>query len=175
MFRIIVPCSMKLEGDVRVDAHGEVVVEHVEGKLLVSLGHLIDAEVMRNVCHAQSPSIEINLKNERIKNNHQLNQLHNLTVVAFAMSMSTFLRGLSRYFPPQLRDRERSLPVPRGMIPIAGRGLPKSMESITERIQPTVPSPPHAENHTKTISRNFIKLLVEFLPIILKFSVRRCS
>ena len=63
---------------------------------------------------------------------------------AFAISKRTFRKGLSLYFPPQLRDRERSLPVPNGIIPMAGRPLGNVMESITERTQPTVPSPPQA-------------------------------
>ena len=65
---------------------------------------------------------------------------------ALAISSNTFLKGLSRYLPPQLRDRERSLPVPKGIMPIAGI-LPfgKLMESITDNIQPTVPSPPQAK------------------------------
>ena len=69
-----------------------------------------------------------------------------LTKSAWAISMRTLRKGLSRYLPPQLRDRERSLPVPSGMMPIAG-DLPegKLMESITDRIQPTVPSPPQAD------------------------------
>ena len=77
------------------------------------------------------------------------------------MSRRTFRNGLSRYFPPQLRERARSLPVPSGMMPMAGRGLGRSRASITDRIQPTVPSPPHAgseegsTNHnTNTITHN---------------------
>ena len=70
-----------------------------------------------------------------------------LTTSALAMSMRTLRKGLSRYLPPQLSDRERSLPVPRGMMPMAG-GVPegKLIESMTDKIQPTVPSPPHAAN-----------------------------
>ena len=67
---------------------------------------------------------------------------------AFAMSIKTFRSGLSRYFPPQFRERERSFPVPNGMIPIAGRhplGNDAFIESITDNIQPTVPSPPQAK------------------------------
>ena len=70
-----------------------------------------------------------------------------LTTSAFAMSINTFRSGLSRYFPPQFKERERSLPVPRGIIPIAGRrpfGNDDFIESITDNIQPTVPSPPQA-------------------------------
>ena len=70
-----------------------------------------------------------------------------LIASALAMSINTFRRGLSRYLPPQFKERERSLPVPRGMMPIAGRrplGNDDFMESITDSIQPTVPSPPQA-------------------------------
>ena len=65
----------------------------------------------------------------------------------FAMSIKTFRNGLSRYFPPQFRERERSLPVPSGMMPMAGRrprGKEDFIESITDNIHPTVPSPPQA-------------------------------
>ena len=51
---------------------------------------------------------------------------------------------LTLYLPPQWRDLERSLPVPRGMMATGG-GLPPGQErpSREERTQPTVPSPPH--------------------------------
>ena len=71
-----------------------------------------------------------------------------LTTSDFAMSINTFLSGLSRYFPPQFRERDKSFPVPKGMIPMAGRrplGKDDFIESITDKIQPTVPSPPQAE------------------------------
>ena len=67
---------------------------------------------------------------------------------ALAISIKTFRSGLSFHFPPQFRERERSLPVPSGMIPIAGRhplGNDSFIESITDSIQPTVPSPPQAK------------------------------
>ena len=69
------------------------------------------------------------------------------TTSDFAISIKTFLRGLSRYFPPQFNERDRSLPVPKGIMPIAGRrplGNDDFIESITERTHPTVPSPPQA-------------------------------
>ena len=71
-----------------------------------------------------------------------------LTTSAFAMSINTFRSGLSRYLPPQFKERDRSFPVPRGMIPMAGRrprGKDDFIESITDKIQPTVPSPPQAK------------------------------
>ena len=71
-----------------------------------------------------------------------------LTTSAFAMSINTFRSGLSRYLPPQFKERDRSFPVPKGMIPMAGRrprGKDDFIESITDKIQPTVPSPPQAK------------------------------
>ena len=71
-----------------------------------------------------------------------------LTTSDFAMSINTFRSGLSRYFPPQFRERDKSFPVPKGMIPMAGRrplGKDDFIESITDKIQPTVPSPPQAK------------------------------
>ena len=71
-----------------------------------------------------------------------------LTTSDLAMSINTFRSGLSLYFPPQFNERDRSFPVPRGMIPIAGRrplGNDDFIESITDNIQPTVPSPPQAK------------------------------
>ena len=78
-----------------------------------------------------------------------------LTTSALAMSMRTLRKGLSRYLPPQLSDRERSLPVPRGMMPMAG-GFPegKLIESMTDKIQPTVPSPPQAA--TMNMGENYL-------------------
>ena len=67
-----------------------------------------------------------------------------LTWSALAISISTLRRGLSRYLPPQFRDLERSLPVPRGIIPMAGGPAGKLIESMTDKTQPTVPSPPQA-------------------------------
>ena len=75
-----------------------------------------------------------------------------LTTSDLAISINTFRSGLSRYFPPQFKDRDRSLPVPRGMIPMAGRrprGNDDFIESITDKIQPTVPSPPQAKQKIK--------------------------
>ena len=45
--------------------------------------------------------------------------------------------------PPQLRVRARSFPVPSGRTATGGGGAISS-ESMTERSQPAVPSPPHA-------------------------------
>ena len=67
-----------------------------------------------------------------------------VTLSAFPISIRNFFRGLLLYFPPQFSERDKSFPVPNGIIPIDGRPLGKVIESITDNIQPTVPSPPQA-------------------------------
>jgi hypothetical protein len=48
--------------------------------------------------------------------------------------------------------------VPRGMIPIAGRPLGNDIPSITDKIHPTVPSPPQA----KKVTTKFCSLDISF-------------
>ena len=50
---------------------------------------------------------------------------------------------------------DRSFPVPRGMIPIAGRPLANDIPSITDKIQPTVPSPPQAEKSFEVLNQGW--------------------
>ena len=92
-----------------------------------------------------------------------------LTTSAFAMSINTFRSGLSRYFPPQFKERDRSFPVPKGMIPMAGRrprGKDDFIESITDKIQPTVPSPPQAEISKNELILPMINLIIQRYKII---------
>ena len=61
--------------------------------------------------------------------------------------------------PPQLSVRARSLPVPSGRMATGGAGLMRS-RSIVDRIQPTVPSPPHASSRRLCTFRNISNLRV---------------
>ena len=72
------------------------------------------------------------------------------TIAALAMAIHILYKGLSIYLPPQLKDLERSFPVPSGIIPRGGLPLGKVILSITESIQAAVPSPPHAEKNNET-------------------------
>ena len=59
--------------------------------------------------------------------------------------------------PPQLSVRARSLPVPSGRMATGGAGLMLRL-SMVDRIQPTVPSPPHASSRRFGTLRNISNL-----------------
>ena len=62
-----------------------------------------------------------------------------------------------RLTAPQPRTRDRSFPVPSGRTATGGKGL-MARSSMTERTQPTVPSPPHARILMSLRSPNIFRL-----------------
>lgn len=77
----------------------------------------------------------------RFKNQNSTESLEVLFV--YAVRSNTMYKS-TELTPPQFKVRERSFPVPRGMMATGGGGLMPRL-SISDRIQPTVPSPPHAK------------------------------